>query len=62
MISVRFSLPKIQDGRHIVLSMLIDILKKQKYDVTISLLNLKCIFWPSPWNQAIIEITNIFLY
>ena len=43
MILVLFSISKIQDGRHIVLSMLSDILKLRKYDVglTISLLSLK---------------------
>ena len=45
MISVLFSLPKIQDGRHIdILSMLSDLLKKRKYEVTISLLSLNVFF------------------
>ena len=53
MISALFSIPKIQDGRHIVLIMLSDLLKKpRKYEISISLLNLKCIFWPNPWNIA----------
>ena len=51
MISALFSIPKIQDGRHIVLIMLSDLLKKHE---NISLLNLKCIFWPNPWNLALI--------
>ena len=40
-----FLTTKNQDGPHIVLSMLSDVLKKpQKYEVAISLLNLKCIY------------------
>ena len=63
MISVLFSIPKIQDGRHIdILSMLSDLLKKRKYEVTISLLSVKCIFCLSPRSLAIIWITNILLY
>ena len=62
MISVVFSLPKKQDGRHIVLSMLSDLLKIRKNEVTISLLNLKYIFWPNTWDLALIKITIIFLY
>ena len=55
MISALFSIPKIQDGRHIVLIMLSDLLKKtRKYEISISLLNLKCIFWLNPWNLALI--------
>ena len=37
-------------------------LKKRKYEVTISLLNLKCILWPNPWDLALIWVTNILLY
>ena len=49
MILVLFSIPKIQDGRHIdIPSMLSDLLKKRKYEVTISLLRLKCIFCLKP--------------
>ena len=63
MISVLFSIPKIQDGRHIdILSMLSDLLKKRKYEVTISLLSLKSIFCLNSWNLALIYITNILLY
>ena len=35
---------------------------KNKYEISISLLNLKCIFWPNPWNITLIEITIILLY
>ena len=63
MILVLFSIPKIQDGRYIdILSMLRDLLKKQKYEVTIPLLSLKCIFFLNPWSLALIKITNILLY
>ena len=44
MMSALFSIPKIQNGRHIVLIMLNDLLKTRKYEISISLLNLKCIF------------------
>ena len=55
MISLLFSIQKIQDGRHIdILSMLSDLLEKRKYEVTISLLSLKCIFFLNPWNLALI--------
>ena len=53
MISALFSIPKIQDGRYIVLIMLSDFLKKPQ-NISISLLNLKCIFWPNPWNLELI--------
>ena len=42
--------------------LLSDLLKKtRKYEVTISLLNLRCIFWQNPWNLALILISNILL-
>ena len=42
-------------SRHIdILSMLSDLLKKRKYEVTISLLSLKCIFFLNPWSLALI--------
>ena len=28
--------------------------KTRKYEISMSLLNLKCIFWPNPWNLALI--------
>ena len=48
MMSALFSIPTIQDGRHIVLMMLSDLLKTRKYEISISLLNLKCIFLAKP--------------
>ena len=51
---------KNQDGRPNVLIMLNDLLKKRKYEVTISLLNLKCIFWAKPMESSnYFWITNI---
>ena len=50
--SVLFLIPQIQDGRHIIL--LSDLLKKRKYAITISLLELKCIFQPNPWSLELI--------
>ena len=53
MISALFSIPKIQDGRHIVLIMLSDLLKKtRKNEISISLLNLKCIFLAKPMESS----------
>ena len=52
MLSALFSIPKIQDGRHIVLIMLSDLLKTRKYEISISLLNLKCIFLAKPMRSS----------
>ena len=41
------------DSFHFIF-MLSDLLKKRKYEVTISLLSLKCIFCLNPWSLALI--------
>ena len=47
-----FLTTKNQDGRHIVLSMLSDLLKNLEYEVTISLLNLNVFFFVKPMESS----------